>query len=159
MFFSRSAIDLLSASKRFSKEKYEDIEISKPILRGNELSPVDLSINVSRQTKYERQRKSSQSEKQQKIENNGSNVTSSMDKVHNANALQSSSNKLPESVMKKRRLAANARERRRMDLLNKGFDRLRNVLPGLGPETQLSKFETLQMAQEYINQLTQLLDN
>ena len=60
-------------------------------------------------------------------------------------------------VMKKRRLAANARERRRMDLLNQGFDRLRTVLPGLGPETQLSKYETLQMAQEYINQLSQLL--
>ena len=69
-----------------------------------------------------------------------------------------SSSEMPESVMKKRRLAANARERRRMDLLNQGFDRLRNVLPGLGPETQLSKYETLQMAQEYINQLTQLLD-
>ena len=66
---------------------------------------------------------------------------------------------LSESVMKKRRLAANARERRRMDLLNQGFDRLRNVLPGLGPETQLSKYETLQMAQEYINQLTQVLES
>ena len=41
-----------------------------------------------------------------------------------------SSSEIPESVMKKRRLAANARERRRMDLLNQGFDRLRNVLPG-----------------------------
>ena len=66
---------------------------------------------------------------------------------------------LSETVMKKRRLAANARERRRMDLLNQGFDRLRNVLPGLGPETQLSKYETLQMAQEYINQLTQVLES
>ena len=65
---------------------------------------------------------------------------------------------LPESVMKKRRLAANARERRRMDQLNQGFDRLRTVLPGLGPETPLSKYETLQMAQEYINQLSQLLE-
>ena len=64
---------------------------------------------------------------------------------------------MSESVLKKRRLAANARERRRMDLLNQGFDRLRTVLPGLGPETQLSKYETLQMAQEYINQLSQLL--
>ena len=44
-----------------------------------------------------------------------------------------------------------------MDLLNQGFDRLRGVLPGLGPETQLSKYETLQMAQEYIHQLAQLL--
>ena len=65
---------------------------------------------------------------------------------------------MSESVMKKRRLAANARERRRMDLLNQGFDRLRTVLPGLGPETPLSKYETLQMAQEYINQLSQLLE-
>ena len=65
---------------------------------------------------------------------------------------------LPESVMKKRRLAANARERQHMDQLNQGFDRLRTVLPGLGPETQLSKTETLQMAQEYINQLSQLLE-
>ena len=66
---------------------------------------------------------------------------------------------MPDSVMKKRRLAANARERRRMDLLNQGFDRLRTVLPGLGPETPLSKFETLQMAQEYIAQLTTLLES
>ena len=65
---------------------------------------------------------------------------------------------MSESVLKKRRLAANARERRRMDLLNQGFDRLRTVLPGLGPETQLSKYETLQMAQEYIHQLAQLLE-
>ena len=64
---------------------------------------------------------------------------------------------ISDSVMKKRRLAANARERRRMDLLNQGFDRLRTVLPGLDSETQLSKYETLQMAQEYINQLSQLL--
>jgi hypothetical protein len=61
-------------------------------------------------------------------------------------------------VMKKRRLAANARERRRMDMLNKGFDRLRTVLPGLGPERQLSKYETLQMAQSYISELQELLD-
>ena len=64
---------------------------------------------------------------------------------------------LSEHVMRKRRLAANARERRRMDMLNKGFDRLRGVLPGLGPERQLSKYETLQMAQSYISELTDLL--
>lgn len=62
-----------------------------------------------------------------------------------------------DAVMRKRRLAANARERRRMDMLNKGFDRLRGVLPGLGPERQLSKYETLQMAQSYISELTDLL--
>ena len=70
----------------------------------------------------------------------------------------SSSKPVPENVMKKRRLAANARERRRMDMLNKGFDRLRTVLPGLGPERQLSKYETLQMAQSYISELQDLLD-
>ena len=64
---------------------------------------------------------------------------------------------ISDSVMKKRRLAANARERRRMDLLNQGFDRLRGVLPGLGADNQLSKYETLQMAQENIRELTQLL--
>ena len=72
--------------------------------------------------------------------------------------VKKSEQEMSESVQKKRRLAANARERRRMDLLNQGFDRLRTVLPGLGPETQLSKYETLQMAQEYIAQLTTLLE-
>nr|SVF01446.1 atonal [Microvelia longipes] len=60
-------------------------------------------------------------------------------------------------VMKKRRLAANARERRRMQNLNKAFDRLRLVLPSLGNDRQLSKYETLQMAQTYINALYDLL--
>ncbi|PSN56362.1 hypothetical protein C0J52_03757 [Blattella germanica] len=60
-------------------------------------------------------------------------------------------------VMKKRRLAANARERRRMQNLNKAFDRLRTHLPSLGNDRQLSKFETLQMAQTYITALNDLL--
>ncbi|BES91618.1 Helix-loop-helix DNA-Hypothetical protein domain [Nesidiocoris tenuis] len=60
-------------------------------------------------------------------------------------------------VMKKRRLAANARERRRMMNLNNAFDRLRTVLPSLGNDRQLSKYETLQMAQTYINALYDLL--
>ncbi|KAE8749492.1 atonal-like [Frankliniella occidentalis] len=56
-------------------------------------------------------------------------------------------------VQKRRRLAANARERRRMLNLNTAFDRLRTHLPGLGADRQLSKYETLQMAQTYINAL------
>ncbi|CAB3369867.1 Hypothetical predicted protein [Cloeon dipterum] len=60
-------------------------------------------------------------------------------------------------VVRKRRLAANARERRRMLNLNNAFDRLRTVLPGLGSEKQLSKYETLQMAQSYIAALDELL--
>lgn len=60
-------------------------------------------------------------------------------------------------VMKKRRLAANARERRRMNSLNDAFDRLRDVVPSLGNDRKLSKFETLQMAQTYISALRDLL--
>ncbi|CAI6369428.1 unnamed protein product [Macrosiphum euphorbiae] len=62
-----------------------------------------------------------------------------------------------DKVTKKRRLAANARERRRMQNLNKAFDRLRTVLPTLGNDRQLSKYETLQMAQTYITALYDLL--
>lgn len=60
-------------------------------------------------------------------------------------------------VWKKRRLAANARERKRMEHLNDAFDRLRNYLPKLENNQKLSKHETLQMAQTYITELDQLL--
>ncbi|KAL7629948.1 UNVERIFIED_CONTAM: hypothetical protein RMT77_019933 [Armadillidium vulgare] len=62
-----------------------------------------------------------------------------------------------EGIRKKRRLAANARERRRMDNLNKAFDRLRAVLPQLTDDRKLSKYDTLQMAQTYITTLDELL--
>ena len=61
------------------------------------------------------------------------------------------------TVLKKRRLAANARERRRMNGLNEAFDKLREVIPSLGVDHKLSKFETLQMAQTYILALNDLL--
>ena len=68
------------------------------------------------------------------------------------------SNKQISSVIRrKRRLAANARERRRMQNLNHAFDRLRENLPQLGNDRQLSKHETLQMAQTYITELYELL--
>ncbi|XP_039277593.1 basic helix-loop-helix transcription factor amos-like isoform X2 [Nilaparvata lugens] len=60
-------------------------------------------------------------------------------------------------VIRRRRLAANARERRRMNSLNDAFDRLRDVVPSLGNDRKLSKFETLQMAQTYISALHELL--
>lgn len=66
---------------------------------------------------------------------------------------------VPNVVMKKRRLAANARERRRMNGLNEAFDKLRDVVPALGADHKLSKFETLQMAQSYIAALCELLHN
>ena len=61
-----------------------------------------------------------------------------------------------EGVRKRRRLAANARERRRMDNLNRAFDKLRSVLPQ-SEDRQLSKYDTLQMAQTYITTLDELL--
>ncbi|CAD1477770.1 unnamed protein product [Heterotrigona itama] len=60
------------------------------------------------------------------------------------------------TIVRKRRLAANARERRRMQNLNKAFDRLRAYLPSLGNDRQLSKYETLQMAQSYITAFFQI---
>lgn len=64
---------------------------------------------------------------------------------------------VPATIKKKRRLAANARERRRMEGLNDAFDRLRQYLPSLSNDRQLSKHETLQMAQTYITTLCELL--
>ncbi|KAB0797418.1 hypothetical protein PPYR_08412 [Photinus pyralis] len=63
------------------------------------------------------------------------------------------------TILKRRRLAANARERRRMNGLNEAFDRLRKVIPSLDADHKLSKFETLQMAQTYISALRKLLDD
>ncbi|XP_015929824.1 protein atonal [Parasteatoda tepidariorum] len=63
----------------------------------------------------------------------------------------------PPVVLKKRRIAANARERRRMQSLNLAFDRLRDVVPSIGEDRKLSKYETLQMAQTYITALCELL--
>ncbi|KAM3592824.1 uncharacterized protein V6R79_025938 [Siganus canaliculatus] len=62
-----------------------------------------------------------------------------------------------ERAQRRRRLAANARERRRMLGLNVAFDRLRSVIPNLESDKKLSKSETLQMAQIYIATLSELL--
>jgi atonal protein 1/7 len=68
---------------------------------------------------------------------------------------------LPIHVQKKRRLAANARERKRMTNLNNAFERLREILPtsGFGDQDSkpISKMEALQMAQAYIKELSNLL--
>lgn len=45
-----------------------------------------------------------------------------------------------------------------MQSLNVAFDKLRTVLPSIGKDQQLSKYETLQMAQSYITALSDLLD-
>ncbi|XP_055596501.1 protein atonal-like [Uranotaenia lowii] len=64
---------------------------------------------------------------------------------------------IPTVIKRKRRLAANARERKRMRGLNEAFDRLRQHLPSGAADQQLSKHETLQMAQTYITALCELL--
>ncbi|CAF1254256.1 unnamed protein product [Rotaria magnacalcarata] len=64
-------------------------------------------------------------------------------------------------VEKTRRVAANARERRRMNGLNTAFDRLRTVLPSsmFQQQRRFSKYETLQMAQSYIAALQSILNH
>lgn len=74
-------------------------------------------------------------------------------------SLPKSRSRVTPVILRKRRLAANARERRRMQNLNQAFDRLRTFLPQLGQDRQLSKYETLQMAQTYILALYDLLDH
>ena len=64
---------------------------------------------------------------------------------------------LPVEIRCKRRRAANARERKRMNGLNDAFERLQGHIPNLGNDRKLSKFETLQMAQTYIGALRELL--
>ncbi|XP_072290008.1 protein atonal homolog 1a [Eucyclogobius newberryi] len=68
------------------------------------------------------------------------------------------SSKPGNGVQKQRRVAANARERRRMHGLNHAFDALRSVIPAFDNDKKLSKYETLQMAQIYINALADLLE-
>ncbi len=62
----------------------------------------------------------------------------------------------PYSSSKNKRLVANARERHRMSTLNQAFDRLRRVLP-CQEDGKLSKYDTLLMAQVYIQSLRVLL--
>ena len=57
-----------------------------------------------------------------------------------------------------RRLIANERERRRMHGLNVAFANLRACLPSLGSNKQFSKYETLQMAKNYISTLEKMLN-
>ncbi|GAA6111131.1 transcription factor atoh7 [Tachysurus ichikawai] len=59
----------------------------------------------------------------------------------------------------RKRVAANARERKRMQGLNTAFDQLRKVVPQWGQDKKLSKYETLQMALSYIMALNRILND
>ncbi|EPB69939.1 Helix-loop-helix DNA-binding domain protein [Ancylostoma ceylanicum] len=63
----------------------------------------------------------------------------------------------PPQLLRLRRSAANERERRRMNVLNVAYDKLRTVLPEMDSGRRLSKYETLQMAQQYIACLMEIL--
>lgn len=72
-------------------------------------------------------------------------------------SIKNDSEKVINEVKKIRRKAANERERTRMRKINKAFNKLRTFLPTLD-DRQLSKYETLQMAQSYISALLVVLD-
>jgi hypothetical protein len=61
------------------------------------------------------------------------------------------------AVLQQRRLAANARERKRANKINFAFNRLRKVLPGF-EDREISKYEAIQLAQDYIKQLMEVLE-
>ncbi|KAK0402871.1 hypothetical protein QR680_016586 [Steinernema hermaphroditum] len=62
-------------------------------------------------------------------------------------------------ILRLRRQAANARERKRMNMLNTAFDTLRDHIPEIDKGRRLSKMETLLMAHYYIQELVSLLEN
>ena len=116
---------------------YYDLRLNSPE------SPVDVPMQPS----------GSDSESSQPARSNGRSTSRASSTASQKRPLK----EVAPQVMKKRRLAANARERRRMNNLNSAFDRLRDVVPALGNDRQLSKYETLQMAQSYITALCELL--
>jgi hypothetical protein len=64
----------------------------------------------------------------------------------------------PTSAPMDKRLAANARERRRMHGLNEAFEQLRQAMPCYSDERhRLSKYDTLQLANNYIKELQRIL--
>lgn len=65
--------------------------------------------------------------------------------------------KLTKDEKRQKRIDANDRERQRMGKLNSAFDNLRHLLPKHGNDRELSKFETIQIAKNYIRSLHELL--
>lgn len=61
-------------------------------------------------------------------------------------------------VSKQRRLA-NARERKRVQILNEKIDNLRDILPILPRERKPTKTEVIWLAASYIGELTEMLQN
>ena len=62
-------------------------------------------------------------------------------------------------VRRRKRSAANDRERKRMHTVNSAFDQLRELVPAYPSNRKLSKIDTLRLACSYIEDLTSLLSN
>ena len=111
--------------------------------------------------KGKRGRKPGAANSKRRNDNSNKNVAKRKENKEKRKAIgqrqQSVPKEIPQEVQKHRRTAANARERRRMNSLNVAFDRLREVVPAFSSDRKLSKYETLQMAQSYINALQELL--
>ncbi len=60
---------------------------------------------------------------------------------------------------RQKRIDANDRERQRMGQLNSAFDHLRQVLPRHNNDRELSKFETVHLAKNYIRALNEMLSS
>lgn len=60
-------------------------------------------------------------------------------------------------INRRQRIAANMRERRRMTSMNGAFEALRETIPMLPFEKKLSRIQTLRLAMEYINFMTEIL--
>ncbi|KAI9561684.1 hypothetical protein GHT06_012644 [Daphnia sinensis] len=111
----------------------------------------------TRQPAEQKRQRKTRTPRTPKNNSNGSNNSGGSNSSGGSGSRRRSTKVPTVEVVKKRRLAANARERRRMNSLNDAFERLREVVPALGSDRKLSKFETLQMAQTYIGALAELL--
>ena len=121
----------------------------------------DIIVNIVQDIKRKRGRKPGAANNKRRNDNGNKNVAKRKENKEKRKAIgqrqQSVPKEIPQEVQKHRRTAANARERRRMNSLNVAFDRLREVVPAFSSDRKLSKYETLQMAQSYINVLQELL--
>jgi hypothetical protein len=77
----------------------------------------------------------------------------------NSNHSAQKGNRRPRLANRSRqRIAANKRERSRMKVINRGFEKLRKVVPYARNDRRHSKVETLRLAIDYIRNLDALLN-
>ena len=81
------------------------------------------------------------------------------DKVSTMSLARSRHSSTKEKAGRRSRSKANARERKRMNRINDGFQELRLKLPGRSSHRELSKIEALQVAHSYILQLAAILQS